>query len=236
MIENLKTLWELQKVDSELSGLKAKTENIPQQIAQITEELKTKEQEIEAKKAKEKDLSSKRKRLDQDIDASKDKVGKYKSQLLSVKTNKEYQALLHEINTEEVKISSYEEQQIESFSESDDLKKEIGKLNKELEQDKKKFTSKQKDLETELTQVKQACSVTEGKHKSLATQLPTALLSRYEQIKKGRGGIGIVGIQGEICDGCKTLFPPQFVVELRKGDKVLTCEQCGRILVWVGID
>ena len=73
MIEDLKTLWELQEVDSELFRLKLKIESIPQQLQQITGIIKNNELEIEKKKAKEQELSNQRKRWEQDIEGAKDK-------------------------------------------------------------------------------------------------------------------------------------------------------------------
>ena len=64
-------------------------------------------------------------------------------------------------------------------------------------------------------------------------ELDRNLLKRYEKIRSARDGIAVVAIQGENCGGCFTTIPPQVINEAKKGDRILTCESCGRIIVFL---
>ncbi|MDI6839254.1 MAG: C4-type zinc ribbon domain-containing protein [bacterium] len=232
MKEELKTLWRLQKLDTEISKLEARKKNIPQEIQQLNKKLKAKEKELQKQKETFQEFITRRRNLEQDAEESKDRVRRYKAQLLQVKTNKEYQSILHEISTEEVKLSAYEEEIIDALTQSDELSKQIENLSKELEKDKDKFSKYEEKLQKELSEVENALLTKKDEYEKLTNKINSVILSRYQQIKRSRDGIGVVGISESTCKGCNAILPPQFVVEVRKGNKILTCEQCGRILIW----
>ena len=232
MKEELKILWKLQKLDTKISELESRQKSIPQEIRQANKKLQSKENEFQKEKEVQENLITQRKKLEQEVDGLKDKVRRHKSQLLQVKTNREYQSLLQEINTEQAKISAYEEEILDILGQSDELSRRIESISKELEKEKAKFTNHQKKLQEELSRVNSSLIVKRDESKDLSKNISRPVLSRYEQIKRGRGGIGVVGISGYTCEGCNAILPPQFVAEVRKGNKLLACEQCGRILIW----
>ncbi len=232
MREVLNGLWELQELDIEISELEFKEGSIPKQIQESNKEVQAKENELQEKQKVFEEHNDQRKKLDQEIKEAKDAATRYRSQLLQVKTNKEYQALLHEINTQETKISAYEEEILEHLAQSEELSKKVEKLDKELEKNREKFVKYEEKMQQELHQVEKVLLSKKEKRERLTSGISKALLSRYEQIRRGRGGVGVVKIFGPTCDGCNAVLPPQFVAEVKKGNRILTCEQCGRILVW----
>lgn len=232
MREQLRSLWKLQQLDIEIAQLELQKESIPQKIQQTSQKIKLKEEELQGKHEKNNTFFTQRRRLEQDIEEARDRIRRYKTQLLQVKTNREYQALLHEINTEETKISAYEEESFEMLAESEELSHEIEKMSTELGKKREKFDKYKKELEEEFTRVGNTLRIKQEKRMSLTEKLDRMFLAKYEQVKKGRSGIGVVEISESTCTGCNTIIPPQFISEIRAGNKILTCEQCGRILVW----
>lgn len=233
MIEDLQSLWRLQQRDKEIYKLEARKTSIPREIDQTSQKIKDREAELKDRIKKTDELSAHRRKMEQDIVQARDTIRRYKSQLLQVKTNREYQTLLHEINTEETKIVAYEGESLEMFTKIDDLSKEMCKMNEELGKSKEKFSIEEKEKQDELTRTTNALQVKKEERESLILKITKKdYLARYEQVRKSRGGVGIVQISESTCTGCNAVMPPQFIAEIKKGDRMLTCEQCGRILIW----
>ncbi len=228
----LNGLWKLQKLDIELSDLATKKESIPQKIQNESKKIQVKENELQEKQKVLEEHNNQRRKLEQEIKEAKDATVRYRSQLLKVKTNKEYQTLLHEINTQEIKVSAYAEETLEHTVQSKELSRKVEELKKEVEKSKEKFTEYKEKLHKELNQVEILFLSKEKEREKLVPNISRAILSRYEQIRKSRAGIGVVKIFDSTCNGCNAILPPQFVAEVKKGDRILTCEQCGRIFVW----
>ncbi|MBI4722587.1 MAG: hypothetical protein HY769_06260 [Candidatus Stahlbacteria bacterium] len=233
MIEDLQCLWKLQQFDKEIYKLETYKISIPKEIEQASQKIKDKEAELKDKTKKTDELSVQRKKIEQDIGQARDTIRRYKSQLLQVKTNREYQTLLHEINTEESKITVYEEERLEISNKIDELSKEMGRMNEELGKSKEKFSIEEKEKQDELTRTTTALQIKKEEREKLILKITRKdYLARYEQVRKNRGGVGIVQISESTCSGCNAVIPPQFIAEIKKGERMLTCEQCGRILIW----
>jgi hypothetical protein len=219
-------LWKLQLLDIEISKLNLRIEAIPKELQKASLNFNLKESELSERQKKSSELMTQKARLDQDIQQSKDTVKRYKGQLLQVKTNKEYQSLLHEINTEETKISAFD-----ILTQIEDLSKSIELVKEALTIAKTNFQALETNLNAEANKLTATLSIKNIERDKISSLINKPLLMRYEQVKKGRGGIGIVKILNYTCTGCNTVIPPQFVAEIKKCDKLITCEQCGRVLV-----
>jgi predicted nucleic acid-binding Zn-ribbon protein len=228
----LKSLWELQQLDIELSELESRKQAIPQEIQQAQQKLKAEEEEHQEVAAKHEELSSQRRNLEQDMGEARDRIKRYKSQLLQIKTNKEYQTLLHEISMENNKIAAYEEESLETLTKSDQLSEDLKKMSTELNNRQEEFKKFEKKMQEELIRVNDAVSAKKKEGERVASEINRASLARYQQIRKGRGGIGVVVVSDSTCTGCNAVIPPQFIAEVIQAESLLTCEQCGRILVW----
>lgn len=69
---------------------------------------------------------------------------------------------------------------------------------------------------------------------TLASTMPGVLLAKYEQLLKDRGGIAVVPVRGSTCGGCHVVLPTFLVTLAKPNNAVVRCENCGRILCWVG--
>jgi len=233
VIEDLQCLWKTQQFDQKIYKLEAYKISIPKEIEQASQKINDREAELKDRTKKTDELSTHKRKIEQDIGQARDTIRRYKSQLLQVKTNREYQTLLHEINTEESKITVYEEESLEIFNKIDKLSKEMGKMNEELEKSKEKFSIEEKEKQAELTRTTTALQIKKEERENLILKITRKdYLARYEQVRKSRGGVGIVQISKSTCTGCNAVIPTQFIAEIKKGERMLTCEQCGRILIW----
>ncbi|MDD2889716.1 MAG: C4-type zinc ribbon domain-containing protein [bacterium] len=232
MKKDLQALCGLQHIDTEIITREARIKNIPLEIEKLSKDLLVKEEDFKKKEADLQKFTTKTRQLEQSIEDAKDKITKYKSQLLQIKTNKEYQAILQEISTEQAKISAYEEEILETLAQNETLTKEFQGLRNQMENNKKDTQLSQQELNKELETVKQELSVKIKERVELTKSISKSLFVKYEHIKQGRHGIGIAEISGSTCKGCNALLPPQVIAEVQKGEKIWVCDSCGRILIW----
>jgi predicted nucleic acid-binding Zn-ribbon protein len=226
----LKTLADLQALDTRISGLERKLEAIPGRIQSIHQAYQQAKAAVDALRARldaaRKDIRAKEKELD--FQASQ--RAKYEAKLYEVKTNKEYSAVLAEIEALKVEKGRIEEEVLALMEAQERMTREIGEAETRLrhqEQDSKRgeaaATEELRGFETDLAGLR-------GERASLAREIPRDVLTQYARLLKGRGGlaVAIVGANG-ICSGCRVSITPQRFQELRQSNQILTCESCGRI-------
>ena len=233
MNAELDTLIELQGHDSKIASLEAEATRLPKQIEAIQASLAEAKKTVDAFKTKidqtKKDLRAKEK----DLEVHAAKRAKEETRLYEVKTNKEYSAVLLEI--EEVKqIKAKTEEEILGLMEMQerlavDVKEAEGRLKTREEQ------ARQDEgvVRVKLAKVEQELAVVRAERTSRARELPAALLASYDRIMKARAGTAVasVGANG-ICGGCRMSIRPQALLELRNATGLMTCESCGRYLYW----
>jgi predicted nucleic acid-binding Zn-ribbon protein len=229
----LQTLIDLQAYDSKIATFEAEAARLPKQIEAIQASLAEAKKTVDAFKAKidqtRKDLRSKEK----DLEVHAAKRAKEEARLYEVKTNKEYSAVLLEI--EEVKqIKGKTEEEILGLME---MQERLGVDVKEAESRLKTREEQAKQDEGvvrgKLAKVEQELSVVRGERTTRAKALSAGLLASYERIMKARGGTAVAAVgAASICGGCRMSIRPQALMELRVATGLMTCESCGRYLYY----
>lgn len=231
-MEELNLLLRLQEIDLRKMAMREREEEIPRIMQALEAELVRREGEIEKEEQRMEEDKKRRRLLELELDTSNETVKRYERQLLDVKSNKEYTALLHEIEGEKEKISKLEEDILDLMDEIDSLMKEVEASRKGLEKERSSSEERKRDLEAELDTVIGEMAVKEDERQRVAARLKSDLLDRYERIRERWGRLAVVTAERGVCGGCFTTLPPQFINEVKKRDRILTCEHCGRILVW----
>ncbi len=227
-------LIELQQLDLEIRQLSHFLESIPPQIETIDKKIA--ESTLIAAAAKEKMTGSQKKRreLEAEVKDAKSQIGKYKRQLNEVKTNKEYTALLKEIEESEKRVDRLEEAFIAEMLLEDDIQKDIKEAGRKLAEaqevlskEKESIYQKQKEAEGKIRQLVQ-------QKDGLLPTIPTPQVDLYLSISKKKGGLALSPVRDDFCDLCHVRIRPQVLNELLSSRKLILCENCGRILYWRG--
>jgi predicted nucleic acid-binding Zn-ribbon protein len=233
MDSNLQHLHDLQGLDSRIAGLERKRDAIPVRIRALDDADEQARSAVEAQRGKlagvRKDLRSREKDLEQN---ASEKV-KRDTKLYEVKTNKEYSAVLAEIETLKVEKSRIEEEILVLMDSQERMAREVGE-SEGLRHRREQESRVQKAAATEELRALEAdLAVVRAERESLARDIPRDLLTQYHRLLKGRGGlaVAVVGSNG-ICGGCRLSLTPQRFNELRQSSQILTCEGCGRILYY----
>ena len=223
-------LYELQKIDSQLDELEELRGNLPETIALLEVKMNDAKNKVKELDDTIKSTLAKRTQIDEEIAILKAKNEKSKQQLYNVKNNKEYDALMTGIDQTDMKILELQEE----MDKLADLQK---KKREEFEEADKAFNSIKKEYEEKSKQLNEIIKTTEKEELELNHQREKTVvrinrkdLQLYTKIRNAKK-IAVAPIKRNACSGCYNIVPPQKIVELRKYDKIHTCEFCGRILI-----
>ena len=230
MKEKLLLLIKLQDCDSQLVKLSSKKKILPENIEKLDKEFNLFKEGIERNKVKYDELKSRHTENENKIKKVNEGIVKTKERMLEVKNNKEYQAMLKEIEIAESSRGEIETQIISLLDELDKLSVLVKKDEEILKQSRSKYEQDKKAMEDDLNAVDTDVANWEQIRIDLQRDVPDELLVRYERIKKRNKGVGVTSVWKSVCNGCHMNIPPQLYNELQRSDDLLSCPNCNRIM------
>jgi predicted nucleic acid-binding Zn-ribbon protein len=225
-------LIQLQQLDMEIRELTLFLDGIPPQIEDIDKKIE--ESALLAAAAKEKMTGSQKKRreLESDVKDIKSQIGKYKRQLNEVKTNKEYTALLKEIEESEKRVDRLEETFIAEMLLEDDIQKEIKTAGQKHAETQASLTKEKEVLSRKKRETEEKARVLGQRREELLPTIPAEQVNLYLKIFRKKGGTALSPVKDDFCALCHVRVRPQVLNELLSTRKLILCENCGRILYW----
>jgi predicted nucleic acid-binding Zn-ribbon protein len=233
MDPHLQRLQELQVLDSRIAGLERKLEAIPVRIQGIRDALQTAKSAVDAIRTKldaaRKDMRGKEK----DLEYQGSQRKKLEAKLYEVKTNKEYSAVLAEIEGAKVEKGRLEEEILALMELQERLGRDVQDGEALLRPQEAEGRVQEAAAAEELRALEVDLDAARSERASVARDVPRDLLVQYGRILKQRGGIAValVGSNG-ICSGCRVTLTPQRFNEARQSSQILLCENCGRFLYY----
>jgi predicted nucleic acid-binding Zn-ribbon protein len=230
----LKTLIDLQGVDTRIATLDAEAARLPKEIAAIHAAIAAVKQEVDAAKASI-DVTRKDQRAkEKDLEVVQGKRSKTEARLYEVKTNKEYSAVLAEIEEIKQEKGKVEEDILVLMESQERLSGEIKDAERRLKGRETQGKQEEGVLQEKLRGVEVDLAVVRSERQELARQLPAPVLADYDKLLRARGGLAIVQVvKPNLCGGCRMTVTPQRLQELRAQTAPLPCESCGRYLYWL---
>ena len=231
-IEQIKKLVSLQEIDTELIQLKNRMEEAPRHLENLQNELKNLEEQKSHIEERVKLLSEQKKKLQNDIEQDSDKIKKSKNKLMMVSNTKEYHAMMREMDNLE-KLNRFREEELNNLLEdlqTQQTKKE--ELNNEFQSLQDELATTQATLDSELQQIHERIQELEKDREKACADVPVPILSRYNFIKDRLHNPVIVSVRQSVCTGCFISIPPQSFVEIQKGEQILSCPNCQRLIYW----
>jgi predicted nucleic acid-binding Zn-ribbon protein len=225
-------LIQLQQLDLEIRQLTLFLEAIPPQIEDIDKKIA--ESSLIAAAAKERMTGSQKKRreLENEVKDIKNHIGKYKRQLNEVKTNKEYTALLKEIEESEKRVDRLEETFIAEMLLEDDIQKDILKANQRLAETQETLSREKEAIFLRKKEGEEKIQGLNRRKAELLPAIPADQVELYQNISRKKGGLVLSPVRDDFCDLCHVRIRPQVLNELLSMRKLILCENCGRILYW----
>ncbi len=228
----LEKLLVLQDRDQQRLSLEAQLRSVPGDVAAVEERIAAEKAALEDARGELRTLEVRRKELENEIAATEDTQSRYKSQQLQVRKNDEFRALGAEIEHAQVQIDTLEEEELKVMFASDEAKKTLAVAEKELRQNIsgheariRELREREVNLQSELRSAKEAVATARG-------PIDEVTLHLYDRLAAKPGLPVVVPIHEGKCGGCHLKISFNIDSESRKLDKVVTCDQCGRIVYW----
>ena len=228
----LQQLVQLQKIDDQIFEHKKALADIPIQLDSARAELEEKKNILKVVTEEIETLQKQRKDLELEVQGENDHMAKAKTKLPAVKTNKEYTAILTEVDAIKEKVSKIEDMELEVMEALEVKAKEIPGVEKKCKEEDAHFNEYRLKKITEEERFKQELEELVEKRKNISAQLETVILKRYEKISNSRDGRAVAGLRENICQGCFQQVLPQMVIEVKVAVKIHQCGGCMRFLFW----
>jgi predicted nucleic acid-binding Zn-ribbon protein len=172
----------------------------------------------------------KRKEKEMDLESKEGSIKKFQSQLNQVKTNKEYAALEGEIGRTRADNSLIEEDILKIFDQMDAENQKISKEKEFLKAEEGKLDEHKKKFGEEVSRIKAESEGLNAQRTALAGKIERTVLAKYDRIVKSKGGLAVVPVAGDSCQGCFRILPSQVIHEIRTKEALVCCGSCARIL------
>lgn len=231
-IDQIEQLVVLQKVDSEMIGLERVLEEAPRQLRELQEKQSYLLQQQDVIREKISVLMEQKGRLETEIENDAQKIKKSKNKLMLVENTKEYHAMMREMDNLEKMNRGREEEQATLLADLTDLEGRRDALQADIDALGENIAAQQATLDQELA-ANRARLETLAKDKTRASEaVPAPILSRYNFIRGRIANPVIVPVSEGVCKGCHIVIPPQTYIDLQKGEQILSCPNCLRIIYW----
>lgn len=232
MKELLIRLIELQKIEAEAEKIRAGQRNLPTRLNELEAEFKVFCDTIEQKRNEFEDRQKQKREKDRQLQTGQEALKRTRERLAEVKTNKEYQSMLKEIETSEAKNGKFEDEIISLLDALDCFRKDMTASDEELTLRSSSYEGEKQGIEAELASLTGKLDDCLCRVENLKKEMPADILKKYERIKVIRNGLAVVPAWKEVCYGCHMAIPPQMYNELQTTDELMTCPNCNRILYW----
>ena len=223
-------LVELQGIDTKLKDLNDLLGDLPSKVEGLNEQEESINNSLKNNKKRLKELEVELQKGEVFISQLNDKVNTLKDQLFLVTNNKQYDALMKEIDHIKDKKSGFENQAIEYLEEKENLMNSVETMEVELKDLSNDLSKRREKLETAILNSADEKSVLEKKRQDKIDKIDLNTISVYDKVMGARGGLAVVQLEGSGCGGCGAHIPPQTIAEVRAGEGIHRCDICGRFL------
>lgn len=227
---DLRNLIALQDIDQRISSLRKQISETPNKIQAYQDELKQASEAYHNHLTLIQELAKQRRERESDVELMRTKLSRLKDQLMAVKTNKEYTAMLHEIQAAEDRIRSAEDSILE-------IMEQLESMEGALKEEERIFKSRESELGEQIRGAEKAAPILEQEAAKLVEektalegQISIDLLERYRRIADARKGIALAEAKEELCSVCHVRIRPQVFADLLRTEEIHVCDSCSRIL------
>jgi len=232
MSNAVELLLKLQGVDYQLGELERSKDYLPDMIrtlegdiAQAATAVAEARDQLEANR-----LESKR--LELRVKDKTFELERLQKQMLVIKTNKEYDALAREIEHVKADIAASEEGILLALERIETLEKEVQAKNAHREEIAARNGVQLASIKSEMESVGSKVKIKEDERRNIVVRLEESMVAVYERVRRGKGAGAVVFVRNKACSGCYKTLPPQLIQEIRRAERLITCDSCGRILIW----
>ncbi len=230
MNEVLQKLANLQYIDSRIDELTQLRGDLPEEVLDLETDIARKESRLNSLEEEEKSLTAEFSNLTLELKSSADKIQKYEDQQMTVRNNREYDALTKEIEAQKQVIENSESRLKEIEKRQEDIGPDVEKAKEELEIAQKMYDEKSTNLDKVVKSTQDEETELLGHRKEVETNIDERFLRSYNRLRSGlHNGMAVVAMDRGAALGMA--LPPQTQVEVRRKNKIIIDENSGRIVI-----
>lgn len=232
MKSELQKLIALQELDIKIRQVEREIANLPNKKAEIENQFNAIAADYLDKKNRYETTQQERRQAELELKELEDRLEKYKQDLMRVKNEREYVSVLREIDVTKKAISALETQILEKIEQLEQLEKELETLKPEVEVQRREFDAKIEECVSQIDKLKADLSTWQQQRQELVATVGRDILNRYNRLSQLRDGLALAEVRDGSCTACFMTIRPQAYADVRKGDTLITCDNCGRILYY----
>jgi predicted nucleic acid-binding Zn-ribbon protein len=231
--EQIVALVKLQKIDTEAQKLQSFLKEIPDRIGVLDERLEKFVRTVEEDENIISELHKKYRTYESDAQMNLGKILKSQEKLRSVKTNKEYQSSLKEIEDIKFKNSNIEDQMLEFLEQIERAEKDLSERKQRYSQIVDDTNREKESIKRDTERCKQKLAQLEADRNVVTDSLDSAILDIFYRVKvKQSDAVAIAEVKDAVCQGCNLNIPPQMYIDLQHRNSLKNCPSCERIIYW----
>jgi predicted nucleic acid-binding Zn-ribbon protein len=231
--EQIAALVNIQQIELEMSKIQTKLGQVNQRFEEFDVKQIDLKQTIEQQESTIKEMNRQYRTYESEAQTALDRIKKSEAKLSSVKTNKEYQSSLKEIDDLKEKNSKLEDEMIEFLDRIEIENHELKLKTAAYSTLKTQIDAEKETIQKEAQEARRQLEKLEAEWKTISETIDAELLVTFNRIKTNQTNkIGIVAVRKAVCQGCHMNIPPQLYNELQRGDKLQRCPICQRIIYW----
>ena len=234
MLPELEQLIGLQELDKEILDLSLNLDRLPQELKKKHQEMAALETEKSACSQELEVLQGQLREMEAEVTDLEEGIKTSRQRLMDINKELELKAMLKEIGFREDQRDQKETRVLELLDLVEGKKQTVTEKEQALKELQKNYKRQAADVKGRLEELEQQRALLEEKRNTLKKGLPAPLLKRYDFIRQRRNGSAISEVKEGVCLGCHMNILPQQFIDLQKGEDVIQCPHCQRILYWVG--
>ena len=234
MKAELQKLIALQNLDTTIRRLEKEQQAIPERRAEIEGEFDQRAFEIRALESRRDEAKHARARLENEVMEQRTRAERAERNLMSSKKQDEYTAAIREADAARKQISALETQILEQLEQLEQAEAALNERAAEIASLNSDREVKLKAFDDETATIGDRLAIARKERDEVFANLPKQMSTLYSRIKaRIRDGVAVAEARNRSCTACFMSLRPQVMAEIRRGEEVLTCDNCGRILYYV---
>jgi len=230
MLDSISKLLELQDIDSRISELQEQLNRYPKIWDEMKEQLRKKTEKLEKAKSEESDHSKERRRIEMELRTGAEKLKKFQSQQMMIKSPKELTAIESQIQNLKKQNATNEKIGLELLEKDESVRQKISETQTDLDKLKEKAKTERDRIRKLVNEKQKEITHLKSERQKLVPSLEKSSLKIYTRANNRWPGNAIVEVRNGSCSGCFFALLPNKLIEVHQGDSIVLCDNCGRIL------
>jgi predicted nucleic acid-binding Zn-ribbon protein len=227
---DLRKLIALQDIEKNISVLHKKVSEIPVKTSDLEAAAQRAKAAHEDRVALVRELANRRRTLEGEVELARAKLSRLKEQLMAVKTNKEYTAMLSEIKTAETRIGDEEDKILDLMEELESGENAIKLAETEMRRERAAIDDEIRRMKEDIPALERELDILRGEKTAIEAGVDPELMDHYRRISDARKGIALAEAKDELCCACHIRIRPQMYADLLLTETIMFCDSCSRIL------